>query len=74
MLDTVPIVSFDGDWCYFSLHECADALFATIRPYACGHISREVSFRMPVNSRSGLSYVSYFYKLSYLQLLYSEIN
>ena len=74
MLDTVPIGSFDGDRCYFSLHECADALFATIRPYACGHISRDLSFRMPVNSRSGPGYVSYFYKLSYLQLLYSEIN
>ena len=74
MLDTVPIGSLDGDRCYFSLHECADALFATIRPYACGHISRDLSFRMPVNSRSGPGYVSYFYKLSYLQLLYSEIN
>jgi hypothetical protein len=74
MLDTVPIESFDGDWCYLSLHECADALFATICPYASGHISRDVSFGTPVNSRSGLSYVSYFYNISYLQLLYSEIN
>jgi len=74
MLDTVLIGSFDWDGCYFSLHECADALFATIRPYACGHISRDLSFRMPVNSRSGPGYVSYFYKLSYVQLRYSEIK
>ena len=74
MLDTVLIGSFDWDGCYFSLHECADALFAIIRPYACGHISRDLSFRMPVISRSGPVYVSYFYKLSYLQLRYSEIK
>ena len=74
MLDTVLIGTFDGDRCYFSLHEWADALFATIRQYAFGHISRDLSFRMPVTSRSGPGYVSYFYKLSYLQLLSSEIN
>ena len=74
MPGTVPMGSSDGRRCNLCLLECADALFATIRSYAYRPISRDPSFRVPVKSRSGPGGVSYFYKLSYLQPLYSQIH
>ena len=74
MPGTVPMGSSDGRRCNFCLLECADALFATIRSYAYRPISRDPSFRVPVKSRSGPGGVSYFYKLSYFQPLYSQIH
>ena len=44
MPGTLQLGSSDGIRCNFCLHECTDALFATIRSYAYRPISRDPNF------------------------------